>query len=594
MLSLIARLVLTLFLLSMLLSGSFAAAKKMPRELRSLRPGQYVKVDMREDENRQMQARRIQVVTADGDLEIEGIVQRLDQNGGKFSIAGYAIEVFQKSKFEDAQKQPKRFFDMRLGDRVRVKARAIKGKKLKARAVRIFGPSQDNDLELTGPIERVDLERSEIVLFSLKINVDRKTRYTDPAAVAGQEDREETADARYIRRDDDAQHPNPMRLGRMLVGGRSNLEHQRSRNFDLDTSEHDSEDWLKPAAELEMSVPLGERSEAYAKFNVSQPMRVGEEPNIPSEFNYRIREAFLLLGLHRSLELQIGRQRFRDRREWLYDDQLDAVRLHIAPRSKFRTQLAVAQRLINPSTSRKDQLHLMALSEYQFSRRRYLSAYIIKRNDLTDRDEDPLWIGLSSRGRIVSGLDYWAELAKVSGRRDTRLIGGYGYDVGGSYRLPLPLQPTIAAGYAWGSGDNNLDDGTDGNFRQTRLNDNAARYNGLKRYRYYGVLTQPELNNLGIQTLDVGIRHSQYWSLNLSVHNYRQAIASKRLGDMALTIRPRGRDPRLGREYDAVLAVRVIRNVDFNFYTGLFLPGPAFDPDAARAFLFRQEVIVYF
>jgi alginate production protein len=593
MLSMTARLVLTTLLSSMLLSGGFASSRKMPREIRSLRPGQFVKVDLREGQTNPMLARRIQLVASNSDLEIEGIVQRLDQNAGKFSVGGYAIEIFGKSKFEDAQKQPKRFFDLRLGDRVRVKTRSIKGKKLQARTVRIFGPSRNNSLALTGPLERVNVDRSEILLLSSKILVDRRTGYTDPVTAAGEADLD-SADARYIRRDDDAQHPNPMRLGRLFVGGRANLEHLRSRNLDLDDLEPDSEDWLKPAAELEMSLPLGERSEAYARLNVSQPALLGESPHAPSELNYRLREAFLLIGLHPSLELQVGRQRFRDRREWVYDDQLDAVRLHIMPRSRLRTQLTVAQRLIRPSGSRRDQLHLIAHSEYQFSRRRYLSAYVIKRNDLTDRDEDPIWLGLSSRGRILSGLDYWAELARVSGRREARLIRGFGYDVGGSYRIPLPLQPTIAAGYAWGSGDNNLDDGVDGNFRQTRLNDNSARHNGLKRYRYYGVLTDPELNNLGIQTIDVGIRHSQYWSLNLSAHNYRQAVASKRLGDMRLNLRPRGRDPRLGKEYDAVLALRLIKNIDFNFYTGLFLPGPAFHRGAARAFLFRQEVIVYF
>jgi alginate production protein len=594
MLSLIARSAICLVLPSLLLADGFAASRKMPREIRSLGVGQYVKVDIRQDSNKRWLARKVQLVAAEGDLVIEGIVQRLDQNAGKFTISGYTVEVYEKSKFENAQRQPKRFFDMRNGDRVRVKTKAVKGKTLRARSVRIFGPSPDRDLELTGPLERITTERSEVVLLSTKVLVDRKTRFVNPGAEAGEDEPFEPADLRYIRRDDDEQHPDPIRLGRLLVGGRANLEHQRSRNLDLDGLEPDSEDWLKPAAELEMSLPWGEYSEAYAKLNFSQPMRVGENPTVPGEFSYKVREAFLLIGLNRSLGLQIGRQRFRDRREWIYDDQLDAVRLLIGNRSRFKTQLSVAQTLIRPSGSRSDQLHLIAHSEYQFSRRRYLSAYVIKRNDLTPRDEDPIWCGFSSRGRIAPGLDYWAELSRVTGRRENRILRGYGYDVGGSYRLPLPLQPTIAAGYAWGSGDNNLDDGVDGNFRQTRLNDNSSRYNGLKRYRYYGVLTEPELNNLGIQTIDVGVRHYQYWSLNVSVHNYRQAVASKRLGDMELNIRPRGRDPRLGKEFDAVLAIRVIRNLDLNFYSGLFLPGPAFAPDAARAFLLRQEIKVYF
>ena len=43
-----------------------------------------------------------------------------------------------------------------------------------------------------------------------------------------------------------------------------------------------------------------------------------------------MREAYLFAGGvgHPSLGLQLGRQRFRDEREWWYDDRLDAIRVH--------------------------------------------------------------------------------------------------------------------------------------------------------------------------------------------------------------------------------------------------------------------------
>jgi alginate production protein len=218
----------------------------------------------------------------------------------------------------------------------------------------------------------------------------------------------------------------------------------------------------------------------------------------------------------------------------------------------------------------------------------------MKRNDLTSRDEDPIWFGLSSRGRVTSNLNYWTELAGMRGRRGQHLLRGYGYDVGGSYLISLPLQPTLSLGYAFGSGDNNLADGVDGNFRQTRLNDNSYRHNGLKRYRYYGVLLEPELSNLKITTADLGLNPSEQWSVNFSYHLYRQAVAYKKLGDAQIGMEPRGRDPRLGKELDVVLALRVLPRTDLNFYAGLFLPGPAFQGKPPRAFLFRQEMRFYF
>jgi alginate production protein len=570
-----------------------AASKKTSPELYFLQKGQHLKVDTALNSKKRWVAKKIELVSGEDEFQIEGNVQKLDRKGSKFLLGTLKILIYEKTKFESAQKEPRALSDVRNGDRVRVKARSIKGKTVKARTIRIFGPSADTDVELTGPIDRINLDQSEILLLSSKISVDRKTRYVNLDTTTMTEYAEESGDGRYIRRDDDDQHPDPIRLGRLMMGGQINFQHERSREFDLNSLEPDSEDFLRPGGEVEMSLPWGESSEMYAKFNFVRPMLMQEHPG-RSENDFNLREFYLLLGLHRSVGLQVGRQRFRDRREWLFDEQLDAVRLHLNAGSRLRMQLAAAQNLVNPTGSRSDQMYLIAHSELEFSERRYVSGHAIKRNDVSSRDEDPIWYGLGSRGRIWRGFDYWAEGSSMRGRREKRLLRGYGYDAGASYRLPLPLQPTIAAGYAFGSGDNNLDDGIDGNFRQTRLNDNSYRYNGLKRYRYYGVLTEPELYNLKIQTLDVGIRHTRYWSLNFSAHNYRQAVASKKVGDMALTAAPRGRDPRLGKEFDAVLVIRRIPRVDINLFGGLFLPGPAFTGERARAFLFRQEIKFYF
>ena len=182
----------------------------------------------------------------------------------------------------------------------------------------------------------------------------------------------------------------------------------------------------------------------------------------------------------------------------------------------------------------------------------------------------------------------------MRGRRGNRLLRGYGYDFGGSYKLPLPWGSTISAGYAYGSGDKHFADGIDGNYRQTRLNDNSFRYNGLKRYRYYGVLLEPELFNMKITTLDYGIRPSRNWSFNVAYHTYRQAIADDKFGDVELKVEPLGKDPRLGKELDLIITLRSIRSVDIQFLVGAFQPGPAFPVFAPAAFIFRPGIRYYF
>ena len=257
--------------------------------------------------------------------------------------------------------------------------------------------------------------------------------------------------------------------------------------------------------------------------------------------------------------------------------------------------MAVAKGVFGEGRSSKEQLYLIGYSQYRLPGKRYISGYFVKRNDVTPKDEDPIWFGLSSRGRITRRLQYWTELSRMMGHRGTNLLRGYAIDVGGSYRLPrLPLNSTLSLGYGYGSGDKNLSDGVDGNFRQTNLQDNSYRHNGLKRYRYYGVLLEPELRNLKVQTVDYGIRPSREWSFNFAYHSYRQVVASKKIGDTELTVRPRGRDPRLGKEFDVVVGIRKIRNIDLTLLMGVFFPGPAFVGAPARAFFIRPGITYFF
>ncbi len=364
----------------------------------------------------------------------------------------------------------------------------------------------------------------------------------------------------------------------------------------LAPDEPDSDDWMRPSTRLEVSAPVGEYSEAYARIDFNHSGYFGNNPGEQGRTEFRLREGFFYWGnfFHRSLGLQVGRQRFRDKREFLYDERLDAVRLHYT-RKKLKVEMSVAKSLFGEGGSSDRQLYLTTYAQYRLPGKRYLSGYFMKRNDTSGRDEDPIWFGMSSRGRITRRLSYWGELARMMGRRENRLLRGHAFDLGGSYRFPkLPLNQTLSLGYAYGSGDKDFSDGIDGNFRQTNLQDNSYRYNGLKRYRYYGVLLEPELNNLKIQTLDYGIRPSESWSLNFAYHAYRQVVASKKIGDTELTVRPRGRDPRLGTEFDVVLGIRKIRNIDITLLMGVFFPGPAFVGAPSKAFFFRPGLTYYF
>lgn len=572
-------------IVTMLWAG-IAASKSIP-ELQQIEVGTWVKIEARSVPGGKFTAHKLQPVSKESSFEVEGKVTQIDGKTSSFRIGPFTITTSSSTKFEAPGQQPLTFSSISKGTRVKVKARDHERLSIKARTVRVYGSSSDNDLEITAPVEMVDKERGNLTLLSQLIKVSTRTRY---AAVDGVDTK-----APGLRRDDDEQSIDPIRLGRAYIGGRVSFESELNQNLDLDDKRRDPSNWAAPSTELLITMPVGESSEAFVRLNSFNRIMTGPDPRGRMQTDLSVREAFVYIGnfLHPSMALQIGRQRFRDKREWLYDDQLDAVRLHIGG-SKFRVELSAAKGLVGPTSSRSDQFHYIANAQYQFKGRRYLSAYVLKRNDVTARDEDPLWFGLSARGPVFEGLDYWTELAAMRGRRQNILMRGVGADAGLSYRFKQAWQPTFAAAYAFGSGDRDLNDGVDGNFRQTSLNDNTSRYNGLKRYRYYGILTEPELSNLKIINVDAGVRPSDSWSLNFSYHSYRQVEASRRLGGFNITARPNGRDPRLGKEFDIVLAIRRIPRTDLNFYTGMFLPGPAFSSRAARSFFFRNEVRVYF
>ena len=555
--------------------------------------GRRIKVEGKRFEGKKLLADKVEMVEEDDDLEIEGIIVDVNRVESRLQISSVFVSVPDSVTIVDNRREALQWEDLSEGMRVKVKVKRGKDGGLVAKSIRYYPGASDQDLEIEAPIERIDTARSELTMLGISVKISSDTRYIDPFSdstsnqILGDQ-------SRGIRRDDDEPDRPPLRFWKLYVGGRVGLAHRSRENLDLLDRRDDRNDTLNPEGRLELSLPIGEHSEVYSKLSFNRPVDLGE--GFSNEFTFKVKELFFLWGhfLHRSLALQIGRQRFRDRREWTYDDQLDSLRLHLKT-AKLRWEFAAAKAVFRPTGSRDDQLYFMGAVHYPFSRDRYLRAYFIKRNDLTPRDEDPVWFGISSRGQLQQGrIRYWGELSRMMGRRRRDLLRGYAFDVGGSYRFPLPWRPTISGSYAYASGGENKQDRVDHNFRQTRLQDNTDRLGGIKRYNYYGLLVNPELFNLRIPTVDLSLRPSRRWSVNFIYHNYRQVVASRDVGDMNLIKPPSGRDPRLGDELDAVLAFRGKDYLDINLLIGVFLPGPAFGQSVSPAWLVRPAIQFHF
>ena len=130
----------------------------------------------------------------------------------------------------------------------------------------------------------------------------------------------------------------------------------------------------------------------------------------------------------------------------------------------------------------------------------------------------------------------------------------------------------------------------DRNFRQPGLEGNEAKVGGVTRVKYYGELLDPELSNLSVFTVALGLRPTRDTSLDLVFHHYRQPEAAARFRGADIDADPTGRSGRLGHEIDLVFGLRDWGNFEAKAVGGYFIPGPAFRPSADGAFLAALEM----
>lgn len=296
----------------------------------------------------------------------------------------------------------------------------------------------------------------------------------------------------------------------------------------------------------------------------------------------RLREGWLLFrDVAFGFDVQVGRQDFDEPREWLFDDNLDGVRLY----------RRLGPTLIQASVSRSYDLGLESVSSRNRAATnqilyvsnvdgpRHYAAYVVRRDFGEERAERATHQGLRSFGRLGDRWRFWSELSLLRGERAGRSVEAWGGDLGATWRGRGPLRPSLSFGWAVGGGDDGL--GVDRRFRQTGMQDNNGRLGGGSYVRYYGELMNPELSNLRIATLGFGLEIARRTTLEFIAHHYRQDVASRRLTNTDLERRPNGVDPDLGWEFDAVLSVRRYRKLDIEVVGAWFQHGDGFASDGA-------------
>ena len=297
-------------------------------------------------------------------------------------------------------------------------------------------------------------------------------------------------------------------------------------------------------------------------------------------------EAYVLFrDVSFGFDIQLGRQDFDDYREWLYDQNLDGLRLFrdVGP---LHLEMSVSTTLSEGSQRDEDALNTIFYLSNR-NRRRHMAAYLVHRDFGGTRDEALSHLGFRAIGRWSDQIRGWVELAALTGNRGPRDVAAWGGDLGLSWTSTSPSRLTLSVGMAHGSGD---DGGTrDGRFRQTGLQDNNARLGGVTAIRYYGELMAPELSNMTISTVGIGRRFMKASSIEVVLHTYRQDVASTSLTRSSIDQDPDGVSKNLGTELDLVVGIRRFERWDFEIVGARFEPGSAF-PNGEPATLARAQV----
>lgn len=553
--------------------------------------GRRVQVEGRVRADGTIEARRIRLRDPESIGRLEGTVTSISTDLRIIRVGGFDVSTDTNPSVE-ANVVSGTLLDLTVGSVVEVTGR-WSGRVIVAERLRLSAGSSSTDPPQTtieSEIERVGGLTTGFVVLGRRVHLAEQGRVIDERS------RDDPLDlsGRRLRREEDDPGGAPLRLGDYLVaGGRIGGDVESERNY----SDTDRRDRATASAEVLASLALGRHVELYGTARFGREYDLRDRWDLEGlEGSGRLVEAAVSLDriAGSPVGVRIGRQRFKDVREWFMDSNLDAATVSVTLRS-WRAEMAVAEALFagpRAERSRREQRHAIASMTWRLGSRATASAIAVARDD-RNRDEKPLWIGMALTGRPTSGLRFWANGAVRRGHAGETELRGWGMDGAVSYRLPWARAASINAGYAAASGDGSRSDDVDTTFRQTDLEGNGARFQGLKSFAYYGEVFDPELSNLNVLTAGIGIEPFDGASIDVVYHHYRQREAG-RLPSNALDATGTGTATDLGQEVDVVIALQRFRPLDISVVAGMFWPGPGVTMPQGPSRYWRPQIRFFF
>ena len=555
--------------------------------------------------------------------QITGHIGDLDFDSRSLSIGPLTINWDEATEFEGLSSS-----ELSSGHVVTAKVRTVGAGKLKARSIEAESEDiEDDEIQILGAItagRATDVDQQEMTILGVPI-VYKLTEI----------DRAKALSRRPDTRRPDEQFTTQLFGRPLIIGGEIGARTRYRKDHSLDGSEEDDVARIDSDLQLELLYTLNDKWSIFleGKFDrEDEVFREDDDEGSEDEIRRGLMWVYADSLFGSAWGAQIGRQNFNDEREWWWDDDLDAMRLHYFG-NRASGFLAIAKEIARESNTQdgidpeqdgvvrwlghaairiaySHALEVFALHQDDRSGQALLGD-ISAVEDETDADLD--WFGFRLGGKPSLGdlgrLKYWADFAWVRGSETlyelddldsgdflvesvvSNRVRGHALDAGFSWTTELPLQPTFTLHYARGSGDTDPDDGVSNAFRPTGLEDNNAKYNGVDRFRYYGELTRPDLTNVEIATLSLGFELLPDSSIEFVFHRYRQPQPSSLLEFGRIDAKLDGISDDIGYELDVVVGLEEWTHLEMEFVAGIFQAGRAYGQFAGeRAFTFDLKI----
>lgn len=349
---------------------------------------------------------------------------------------------------------------------------------------------------------------------------------------------------------------------------------------------------------LDVKQQLGEIARLVGRLQLSSRRFSRDERNNSDEsLAYDLERLFLQVNPGDDLRIRLGRQSFDDPMEFIWDEELDGIRLsYDVGNFEFEFSQTREDWFEASNLDRVDEIdNTYGALKIRPNKNTSWTPYIIHRtgDEFGNSPEfDSTWIGLQA---IVqpkgSSWRYWLHATAMDGTEtetdtDTEIdLEGQAFLLGINWTANIAWKPTFTLALSHASGGER-----DERFRQTGLHGNDFALNDKTTFRYLGEALDPELTNIRILTVGLGAELTKRWTADVAVHSYQQVELEDNLRGSDIDFEPLGLDDDLGIGADLIVNYEYDKRLNVMMTAGRFVPGDAFSEGRDDTWIARLEV----